>query len=111
MFHPPYEYDKVHDYVQILFNKPWVKKAFDNQPPNSGYNTMAGFIEENIVEALGIYLAVKLGADIKPYEYFENHDGGSHVVSPLFYKHLCENAKTREQSFEDYFADFVTSLK
>lgn len=110
IFHPPYNHEKVRDYVQILFDKPWVKEAFDNQSPNSGYNTMEGFIEENIVEALGIYLAVKLGANIEPYEYFKNHDGGSHVVSPPFYKYLCENAKVREQSFEDYFIGFVTSL-
>ncbi|MCL2215965.1 MAG: hypothetical protein FWB91_02975 [Defluviitaleaceae bacterium] len=110
LFHPPYNHEKVHDSVQALFNKPWVKKAFDSQSPNSGYGTMEGFIEENIVEALGIYLAVKLGATIEPYEYFKNHDGGSHVVSPHFYKYLCENEKMREQSFEDYFIDFVTSL-
>ncbi|MCL2363999.1 MAG: hypothetical protein FWC71_04980 [Defluviitaleaceae bacterium] len=110
LFHPPYKYEIVQDAVQTLFNKPWVKEAFDGQSPNSGYNTMKGFIEENIVEALGIYLAVKLGAAIEPYAYFKNHDGGSHVVSPHFYKYLCESEKLRTQSFEDYFIGFVASL-
>jgi len=110
IFHPPYNQDKIRDNVQFLFDKPWVKKAFDNQSPNSGYSTMEGFIEENIVEALGIYIAVKLGACIEPYEYFKNHDGGSHVVSPHFYKYLCENKKVQAQSFEDYFIEFVSSL-
>ena len=110
LFHPPYKHEMVQDAVQTLFDKPWVKEAFDSQAPNSGYNTMEGFIEENIVEALGIYLAVKLGAAIEPYEYFKNHDGGSHVISPHFYKYLCENEKMRTQSFEDYFICFVASL-
>lgn len=110
IFHPPYNQNMVREYVQILFNKLWIKEAFNNQSPNSGYDTMEGFIEENIVEALGIYIAVKLGANIEPHEYFKNHDGGSHVVSPLFYKYLCKNTKVREQSFEDYFIGFVTSL-
>ncbi|MCL2500671.1 MAG: hypothetical protein FWE90_10105 [Defluviitaleaceae bacterium] len=110
MFHPPYNREQVRDHITALFDNPWVKEAFDNQSPNSGYGTAEGFIEENIVEALGIYLAVKLGADIEPYEYFKNHDGGSHVVSPHFYKYLCENKKERSQPFESYFIEFIASL-
>ena len=69
-----------------------------------------GFIEENIVEALGIYVAIKLGANIEPFQYFKDHDDGSHIISPHFYKYLCENEKVREQSFEDYFINYVKSL-
>jgi len=89
---------------------PWVKEAFDKQDPNSGYNTIEGFIEENIVEALGIYIAVKLGAGIEPFEYLTKHDGGSHVISPYFYRYLCDNAKDVSQSIEDYFIGFVSLL-
>ncbi|MCL2361042.1 MAG: hypothetical protein FWC73_04410 [Defluviitaleaceae bacterium] len=110
LFHPPYKIKRVRDYVQKLFDMPWVKDAFDNQDPNSGYNTMEGFIEENIVEALGIYVAIKLGAGIQPYEYFKNHDGGSHVISPHFYHYLCENQKECSKPFEDYFISFVESF-
>ena len=107
LFHPPYETNKVKDYVQMLFDLPWVKEAFDKQDPNSGYNTMEGFIEENIVEALGIFTAVKIGANIEPFEYFKKHDGGSHVISPHFYQYLCESKKEASQSFEDYFINFA----
>ena len=71
---------------------------------------MSGFIEENIVEALGIYIAIKIGADIDPKKYFIEHDNGSHVISPYFYDFLCENEKDTSQSFEDYFTSFVDSL-
>jgi len=106
LFHPPYQIDKVRKYVQTIFEIPWVRKAFDKQDPNSGYNSMEGFIEENIVEALGIYIAVKLGADIEPFEYFKSHDGGSHVIAPYFYRYLCDSEKKSNQSFEDYFIRF-----
>jgi hypothetical protein len=110
IFHPPYNLDIVNDSVQELTNKPWVKAVYEKQPPSAGFGSEEGFIEENIVEALGIYIAVKLGANIEPYKYFKNHDDGSHVISSHFYKYLCENEKMREQSFEDYFVDFVSSL-
>jgi len=110
IFHPPYNYEIVKNYVLKLANKPWVKAVYDSQPASAGFGSEVGFIEENIVEALGIYVAVKLGANIEPYQYFKDHDAGSHIVSPHFYKYLCENEKAHEQSFEDYFIEFVDSL-
>jgi hypothetical protein len=110
IFHPPYNFSLVKKYVLKLANKPWVKEVYDKQPPSAGFGSEEGFIEENIVESLGIYIAVKLGANIEPYQYFKDHDNGSHVVSSHFYKYLCENEKVREQSFEDYFIGFVNSL-
>jgi hypothetical protein len=110
-FHPAFDWEKVKQSLKILSDKPWVKEAFINQNPNSGYNTMDGFIEEHIVEALGIYVMVQLETNIKPMEYFKSHDEGSHVISPYFYEYLCETKKESSQSFEDYFNNFVDTLK
>ena len=110
LFHPAFDFDIVKQSLQKLSEKSWVIDAFANQNPNSGYHSMDGFIEEHIVEALGIYVLVQLGIDIEPYEYFKTHDEGSHVLSPHFYKYLCENKKGHSQSFEDYFMKFADSL-
>ena len=79
--------------MQILAKKPWVKEAFINQNPNSGYQKIEGFIEEHIVEVLGIYVMAQLETDINLIEYFKIHDEGYHVISPYFYKYLCEIKK------------------
>jgi len=110
-FHPPYDFKLVKGAVQALAEKAWVKEAFDNQNPNSSYRPIEGFIEENIVEALGIHVMVQLEADIDPMEYFKTHDDGSHVISPYFYEYLRDNEVKPAQPFEDYFIDFVTGLK
>jgi hypothetical protein len=110
IFHPPYNFETVKQSVNVLAEKSWVKEAFKNQNPNSGYYAIEGFIEEHIVEALGIYILSNLGIDIDPIEYFKNHDEGSHVISPYFYKYLCENKKDSAQSFEDYFIQFVDTM-
>ena len=110
VFHPAFDFDTVSQSLNVLSEKSWVQEAFKNQNPNSGYYTIEGFIEEHIVEALGIYVLAQLGVDINPSEYFKIHDEGSHVISPHFYKYLCENKKDISQSFEDYFIHFVDSL-
>jgi hypothetical protein len=111
MFHPPYNYGIVEDSVLALAEKQWVIDAFLNQDPHSGYTEMKGFIEENVVEAMGTYLVFRMGAEEDPYGYFNEHDGGSHVISPKLFRYLLENPKNREQTFEDYFNGFVSSLE
>lgn len=111
IFHPPYKHSDVRQAVDSLGKLPFVADAFNSQNPHSGYNVMEGFIEENIVEALGIYVLAQIGVDIDPFEYFKKHDGGSHVISPHFYRYLCDNKKDAAQAFEDYFTRFADALR
>ena len=111
LFHPPYVIGEVSESLRELSEKPWVIEAFENQNENCRYSQMDYFLEENIVEALGIYIAYKLGIEKEPYKYFENHDYGSHVVSPFFFKYLLENPKHPLQSFSEYLSDFVGYIR
>lgn len=111
VFHPPYDYSVVKDYVDLLAGKDFVIKAFNEQNPLSGYTTMAGFIEEHIVEALGTYIVYAIGAEKEPYEYFKKHDEGSHVLSPLFFQYILEHKREPGQSMNDYFIHFVKELQ
>jgi hypothetical protein len=110
IFHPPYDYAIVDGAVKKLAEKPWVIEAFENQNESCRYSPIEGFIEENVVEALGIYVMTKLGIDMEPQKYFEEHDYGSHVISPIFYDYLFSNPKNPGESFEDYFIGFVDGL-
>lgn len=110
VFHPPYSYDEVKEYVDILAKEDLVIKAFAEQNPLSGYSEMPGFIEEHIVEALGTYIVYMLGVEKEPYEYFKVHDGGSHVLSPLFFEYILKNKRNPEQSMNDFFISFVKTV-
>ena len=116
MFHPPYDRTAVDDAATKLGQAiiklgqlPWVVTAYENQNENRAYRPMNGFIEENIVEALGIYVLTKL-VRYNAHKYFRKHDYGSHVISPHFYDYLNDYPKNREQTFEEYFIDFVDYL-
>lgn len=111
IFHPPYDYKKVKLQLNKIAKLNWFVLAHKNQNPNSGYKDIFGFIEENIVEALGIFVLTKLNVDINPKEYFAAHDYGSHVLSPYFYDYLCSNKKPYDKCFEDYFKEFVSTIK
>jgi hypothetical protein len=111
MFHPPYNINNVSKEVAILSKLEHVKKAYKNQNPNSRYSPIEDFIEENIVEALGIFVCYKLGVENDPFTYFKEHDEGSHVISPDFFQYLLDNPKTKEQDFEVYFSEFVKGYK
>ena len=111
VFHPPYVYHEVKEYVDLLAKKDFVIKAFREQNPLSGYPDMEGFIEENIVEALGTYIVYTLGVEKEPYEYFKVHDSGSHVLSPLFFEFLLNKKRKPGQSMNDYFIDFVKTVR
>lgn len=110
LFHPPYDINKASKSIKILSEKSWVVHAFDNQNDNCRYGQMDYFIEENIVEALGIYIAYKFGVEKNPYAYFEKHDYGSHVISPKLFKYMIENPKNREQEFEKYLCEFSRTV-
>lgn len=110
LFHPPYDNSKASESLKILSGKPWVTEAFSNQNENCRYAQMDYFIEENIVEALGIYIAYSLGIEKKPYEYFEKHDYGSHVISPKFFQYMIDHPKNSEEGFERYLYEFTCTL-
>jgi len=107
MFHPPYDIRKAQESIKKLSEIPFVIEAFNNQNDNVKYSQMDYFIEENIVEALGIYVVYMLGIENDPHTYFKNHDYGSHVISPLFFDYMLERPKKNEETFEDYLHDFT----
>ena len=113
LLHPLVRHKAVQPYVKVLGKKPWVHEGYKNQKLGMTYRPMEMYVEENIVFALGYFIATQLGADLSPKEELAERakaDNTSQVIAPHFYEYLCENPKDPAQSFDDYFKSFVDSL-
>jgi hypothetical protein len=71
---------------------------------------MEGFIEENIVEAMAIFICHKLGLEKEPFAYFAKHDGGTHMLSVVLFEYFSRYPKSSNQTFEEYFRDLFKVL-
>lgn len=111
LFHTPYDPVKASPVLESIAKKSWVMEAYENQNENCRYAPMSYFLEENIVEALGIYVANAIGTENDPYGYFERHDYGSHVVSPHLFRYLTEHPKRADMPMEAYLEAFAAQLK
>ena len=112
LLHPLVRHKAVQPYVKALGKKPWVREGYKNQKLGMTYRPMEMYLEENIVFALGYFIANQLGAGLNPKEELAKRaksDSTSQVIAPHFYEYLCENPKDPTQSFDDYFASFVGS--
>jgi hypothetical protein len=76
--------------VRVWKRDPFVMERFRNHDRSFGYNTFDGYVEENIVRALELYLSEKAGVSIDTVDYFLNADGGMHVLAGALYTELKE---------------------
>ena len=110
MFHPPYDAKNLQRELEILGNDPLLQHSFQTKDPKYGYPSMTGFIEENVVEAMAIYICHKIGLEKDPLGYFEKHDEGSHMLSVVLFDAFGKHPKSNEQRFEDYFRELLEKL-
>lgn len=110
MFHPPYNARNLESELTRLGNDPLLQHAFKTKDPKYGYPTMTGFIEENVVEAMAIFISHKIGLEKDPLGYFEKHDEGSHKLSVVLFDAFSKYPKSIEQPFEEYFKELLAKL-
>lgn len=110
MFHPPYSARNLQTELERLGNDPLLQHSFNSKDPKYGYPSMTGFIEENVVEAMAIFICHKIGLEEDPLEYFEKHDEGSHRLSVVLFDAFSKHPKSIEQPFEDYFRELLEKL-
>jgi len=110
MFHPPYNAENLENELQRLGNDPLLIHAFESKDPRFGYPTMVGFIEENVVEAMAIFVCHKLGLEKDPLAYFAKHDGGSHKLSVVLFEYFKRYPKPDDQTFQNYFKELLQVL-
>ncbi len=110
MFHPPYDAESLRQELIALAADPLLKRAFETKDPKYGYSTMNGFIEENVVEAMALFISQKLGLEKDPLAYLASHDGGSHVLSVVLLEYFKRYPKPKKQPFHEYFRDLLKVL-
>lgn len=110
MFHPPYDARNLEVELTRLGNDPLLQHAFKTKDPKYGYPTMTGFIEENVVEAMAIFICHKIGLEEDPLGYFKKHDEGSHKLSVVLFDNFARHPKTKAQPFEDYFREILKQM-
>lgn len=67
-----------------------------------GYQRFDSFVDENVTEAVHIYLSQQLGIRKDPHRYFQVHDEGSHVLSPLIFEALKHGYREQVATFDDF---------
>src|ERR1700689_1094664 len=85
--HPPYHVDdpKVRDAIDLLGRDPLVIDKAQHHDPSFGYNTTAGYIEEDSVQALEQLVSEKFGVARNACQYWKEQDGGMHVLAAAMY--------------------------
>jgi hypothetical protein len=110
MFHPPYNAQKLATELDRLGADPLLEYSFEKNDPKFGYSTMKGFIEENVVEAMAIFICHKLGLEKDPFAYFAKHDGGTHMLSVVLFAYFSRYPKPSNQPFEEYFRELLNVM-
>ena len=102
--HPPYQADdpKVRDAVDLLGRDPLVIDKVQHHDPSFGYNTTAGYIEEDSVQALEQLVSEKFGVGHRPCEYWKAQDGGLHVLAAAIYADY-KQASSPPDSYAQWF--------
>lgn len=112
MMHPPYDAGDpaIKAAVEQLGQEPILKNKIENHDASFGYNTVAGYVEEDCVQALEQLIAEKFGVGRKPADYWREQDGGIHVLAAALYARMKEDAALdRLQPFPLWFVATIKS--
>ena len=85
--HPPYHSDdaKVREAIDLLGRDPLMLDKVQHHDPSFGYNTTAGYIQEDSVRALEQIVSEKFGIGRDACNYWQEQDGGVHVLAAAMY--------------------------
>lgn len=114
MMHPPYMAagdDALLAAIESFRNDAFVMDKVENHNPAFGYNDLAGFVEENCVQALDQVINERLGIAKDPRVRWTEADDGMHVLAVAIYQALKadEGYPERGETFRDFFVRVVTS--
>ena len=91
LLHPPWPKDHpVKSRLDALAGDPFLAARFAARDPAAGYNTWAGYAEEDAAQALDQYLNTQLGRNTRgdPATRWTTADGGMHVLALLLHDAL-----------------------
>lgn len=102
--HPPYHSDdpKVREAIDLLA-LPFVLDKVQHHDPSFGYNTTAGYIEEDSVQALEQLVSEKFGVGRNACKYWQEQDGGMHVLAAAIYMDYKQASSQNPESYSQWF--------
>jgi hypothetical protein len=107
--HPPYRADdpRVREAIDLQGGDPLVIDKVQHHDPAFGYNTTAGYIEEDSVQALEQLVSEKFGVGHNPCQYWQEQDGGMHVLAAAIYTDYKQASFTNPESYSRWFVGAV----
>ena len=107
--HPPYNPrdPQVERALALLSSDPLVTDKVAHHDASFGYNTAAGYIEEDSVQALEQLLNEQFGVARDARTYWIEQDGGMHVLAAAIYTDYKAALQTAPQSYSHWFVQAV----
>jgi hypothetical protein len=107
--HPPYHADdpKVREAIDLLGRDPLVIDKVQHHDSSFGYNTTAGYIEEDSVQALEQLVSEKLGVGRNACKYWQGQDGGMHVLAVAMYTGYKQASSPTPEPYSQWFTRAV----
>jgi hypothetical protein len=103
--HPPYQADdpSVREAIDLLGRDPLVIDRVQHHDPSFGYNTTAGYIEEDSVQALEQLASEKFAVGRNPCQYWQEQDGGMHVLAAAMYTDYKQASSLTPEPYSQWF--------
>ena len=107
--HPPYHADdpKVREAIDLLGRDPLVIDKVQHHDSSFGYNTTAGYIEEDSVQALEQLVSEKFGVGRNACKYWQGQDGGMHVLAVAMYTGYKQASSPTPEPYSQWFTRAV----
>ena len=107
--HPPYHADdpKVREAIDLLGRDPLVIDKVQHHDSSFGYNTTAGYIEEDSVQALEQLVSEKFGVGRNACKYWQGQDGGMHVLAVAMYTGYKQASSPTAEPYSQWFTRAV----
>jgi hypothetical protein len=107
--HPPYhaEDSDVRAAIERLSHDPLIMDKVEHHDHSFGYNTAAGLIEEDSVQALEEIISEKFGVGHDARAYWQKQDGGMHVLAVAIYTGYKQALTKGPETYSRWFVHAV----
>jgi hypothetical protein len=87
LMHPPYDASapEIRAALDRLGQEPTVREQVEHHDRSFGYNSVAGYVEEDCVQALDQIVGEQFGLHRDPRWYWRSQDDGMHVLAAAVY--------------------------
>ncbi len=111
--HPPYNgHDPaIMEAIDLLGRDPLITDKVKHHNPSFGYNTTAGYVEEDSVQALEEIISEEFGVGRDARKYWREQDDGIHVLAAAIYVDYKAALKQAPQPYSKWFTGAVAEGK